>query len=114
MKRYPSNCQKCDFGANAFIAPKALEREARPITASDKKIGKDSNKEATIYTKTKAAPPYWPAIYGNLQMFPSPIADPANAIITANLPAKFSLTFSIKTIIIDARFARPHKKLSTN
>src|SRR5574344_1472075 len=108
MKRYPSNCQKCDLGANVFIAPKAFEREERPMTASERKIGKDSNKEATIYTNTKAAPPYWPVIYGNLQRFPSPIADPANAMTTANLPAKFSLSFSISNNNIRTRKANPH------
>ena len=41
-----------------------------------------------------AAPPCSPARYGNLQILPRPIADPAIAIMIANLPPKFSLLFS--------------------
>ena len=43
----------------------------------------------------KAAPPYSPAMYGNLQMLPSPMADPAMAMMTANLPPKVSLSVAI-------------------
>ena len=43
----------------------------------------------------KAAPPYSPAMYGNRQMFPRPMADPAMAIMTANLPPKVSLSVAI-------------------
>ncbi len=34
-------------------------------------------------------------MYGNLQMFPKPMADPAMAIITANLLPNVSRVFSI-------------------
>jgi hypothetical protein len=38
----------------------------------------------------KAPPPFSPTTYGNLQMFPKPIADPAVAAITPNLLPKLS------------------------
>ena len=61
---------------------------------SAKNIGRERNNEEMTYTKMNAAPPCSPARYGNLQMFPSPIADPAIAMMMANLPPKFSLLFS--------------------
>ena len=42
----------------------------------------------------KAAPPYSPTIYGNLQRFPSPMADPAIATSTPKRLPKFSLCIS--------------------
>ena len=57
---------------------------------SESRIGSESRKQQTMYTRMKAAPPYSPTMKGKRQMLPSPIAEPAIAMITAALLPKFS------------------------
>ena len=41
--------------------------------------GTPMNTRNSRYINTNAAPPYLPVMYGNLQTFPSPIAQPADS-----------------------------------
>ena len=50
-----------------------------------------------IYISIKAAPPFWPAIYGNRHTLPRPTAEPAVARMMPILLPKFALSiFDIK------------------
>jgi hypothetical protein len=66
----------------------------------------------------KAPPPFSPRIYGDLQIFPSPTADPAAAIITPILLPKESLfeksnplIFIVQFYLYSARLSKNGKKL---
>ena len=72
------------------MAPMVPDCAQRPIMLSEKKIGIESTRVEIRYMMMKAAPPPSPTIYGKRHMLPSPMAEPAIAIITAKRLPKFS------------------------
>src|SRR5690625_419600 len=89
----PSTPMKCqlEFGANVLYARIASFWELRPIINSASKIGIPMKIVKSKKIKKNAPPPDLPAIYGNFQIAPSPMADPAVARINPSLDVHCSV-----------------------
>lgn len=66
---------------------------ARPTASSVTITGSPRITRKTRYTSTKAAPPYWPTMYGKRHTFPSPMAHPAETRINPSRDSNVSRSF---------------------
>jgi hypothetical protein len=78
-------------GARVPNAPYAALRALRPIVDSQTKQGTAMQALQITYATMNAAPPYSPTIYGKRHILPSPIADPAMAMMKVKELPKCSL-----------------------